>query len=187
MLKKKCSLFVLCAASAGLAIPSAAHAEGFDGVYAGVEGGIGILEADGSTLLGPFESSDQSAYVGGVLGARTHVGGEAGLVVGLEGNGGIYTSSGDGRYGVSGIAGFEVGEGSLLYTRVGYGWLDGVATPEGTGIGGIVLGAGFETQVSGNANIRLDYRYLGYEDFDIPDATSNFSGHEITAGVIFDF
>lgn len=176
------------AVAAGMAfMPAAAHAEDFEGPYVGVEGGLGIVEVEGSTILGPFKESDNSAMIGGIVGMRTHLSGDSGLVIGAEGNLGIYTNGGDARYGISGIAGVQIGESSLLYTRLGYGWVDGIATPGGTGIDGIALGAGFETALADSTNVRLDYKYLGYEDFEVPDNTAHFSGHEITVGVVFGF
>jgi len=166
------------------AVPAAAHAEDYEGPYVGVEGGIGILNTDGTTIAGPFETSDTSAFFGGLAGLRTHVSGDAGLVVGVEGDLGVYTVGGDIRYGVSAIGGFEPAKGTLLYGRIGYAGRDGFPTGAGDGL---MFGGGVETALSDSINIRLDYKHLDLGEIDIPDNSADYSGHEVTAGVVFGF
>lgn len=172
------------ALGAGAALaPGAAGAEAFDGPYAGIGAGLGILESEGSTIAGPFDRSDKDAVVTGLAGFRKPVG-ASGLVVGVEGDAGVNVDNGDGRYGVSGIAGFRLGGNSLLFGRAGYGWRDGL--PRDTGKG-LVLGAGFETLLADRVNLRLDYRHQDLGGLDFPDNTVDFAGHEVTAGVVFGF
>lgn len=182
--KKKMSKFAVAAlAGAAFFLPAAANAEGFDGPYAGVQGGLGILNAEGSTLAGPVDTSDSEAFVGGLLGYRAPLG-DSGVILGAEGDAGIYTDSGDGRYGLSGIAGVQLGDSSLLYGRVGYGWRDGLPADTGEGL---VLGGGFETRLSRSVSFRLDYKHIDLGGTSIPDNTIDYSGHEITGGVVFGF
>lgn len=175
-------LFAALAASIAL-IPATAHAEGFDGPYAGVQGGLSIFEAEGSTLLGPVDYSDNEGFAGGLLGYRASLG-ESGLVLGAEGDLGIGFDSGDLRYGASGILGVKLGGSSLLYTRVGYGWRDDMPADTGEGL---VLGGGFETKIANALNLRLDYKHLDLGETNLPDNAIDYTGHEITAGVIFGF
>lgn len=179
-------LFAALAASVALAsavAPATAHAEDFDGPYAGVQGGLSIFKAEGSTLTGPIDITDKEAFAGGLLGYRASLG-QTGLVLGAEGDLGIGFDSGDLRYGASGILGVKLGGSSLLYTRAGYGWRDGMPADTGSGL---VLGAGFETKISSGLNLRLDYKHLDLGDTDLPDNAIDYSGHEIAAGVVFNF
>lgn len=169
------------------AVPGTAFAEGFDGPYVGVDAGLSILSINSDTLTGPDHDKDNSTLVRGVAGYRTGIGSVAGPVLGVEGDVGVVTDGGDMRYGISGIAGIQVLGSSLLYGRVGYGWRDGVERPGGEGIDGLVLGGGFETALAANLHLRADYRHLSYGDFDMPDNTFHFDGHEVTGGVILAF
>lgn len=165
-------------------IPGAAQAKGFDGPYAGVEAGLSILDAKGATLAGPFDETDEAAFVGGLLGYRTPVSENGGLIVGLEGDLGVATDGGDVRYGVSGIAGVKLGGSSLLYGRVGYAGRDGL--PEGTG-DGVMFGGGFETRLAERLNLRLDYKYIDLGSIDFTDNMAEFTEHEITGGLVLEF
>ena len=181
--KQKLTLAFAVIAGSAMLLPASASAEGFDGPYAGVQGGIAILNAEGSTLAGPIDTSDSEAFVGGLLGYRASLG-DTGLVLGVEGDAGIGTDSGDARYGASGIAGIKLGSSSLLYTRVGYGWREGMPATTGEGL---VLGGGFETKLTDSLNLRLDYKHLGLGGTNFPDNTIDYSGHEVTGGVVLSF
>jgi opacity protein-like surface antigen len=170
-----------------IAMTSVAQAQDFKGIYGGIESGIGILDVDGSTIAGPFSENDHSAIVGGIIGYRAPVGSDSRFVLGVEGQLGIYTSGSDLRYGVYGIGGYRVGDNGLLYARIGYSWLDGVANGVGKGIDGLAFGGGYEFGVSEDINLRLDYKYVDYDDIDFADNTMDFDGHEITAAVLFNF
>ncbi len=120
--------------------PSVANADAFNGPYAGVEAGLGILKTEGSILTGPISESDNSAMVSAVAGYRMPLG-DSPVVLGAEGSVGTYTSGkGDLRYGAAGIGGVKLGERALVYGKVGYAWLDGVPNGTGEGIDGLVLG-----------------------------------------------
>ncbi|HSG33502.1 MAG TPA: outer membrane beta-barrel protein [Sphingomonadaceae bacterium] len=183
-MSKTTTLKYLIAAStlAIFATPGIAHAEGFDGPYAGIQGGIEILNSEGSTIAGPFDDSDSQAMVGGVLGLRGSL--TNGFVVGAEGDLGFNIDSGDARYGISAIAGAQLGESSLLYGRVGYGFRDGLPADTGEGL---VLGGGFETLLSDSLGLRLDYKHIDLGGIDLTDNTVDYSSHEITAGAILSF
>lgn len=165
----------------------AASAQDFTGMYGGVEGGLAILKSQGSTLLGPFDTSDNTAYVGGVLGFRTPVGVGGRFIVGAEGNYGLYTDGSHDRYGFYGIGGYQFGDRGLGYLRIGYAWLDGIQTGAGSGIDGLSYGGGYEVQMNQRMNLRIDYRYTDFDDISFPDNTVDFDGHEITAGLLFKF
>lgn len=175
------------AGAALVMLPGVASAEPFDGPYAGVEAGVGILKTKGSTLAGPFKDSSSSAIAGAVLGYRMPLGEDSPIVLGAEGNVGIYEDGSNSRYGISGIGGVRIADSGLLYGRVGYGWLDGIQTGSGKGIDGLVLGGGAEFKISGNLSARADYKYLDYGGVSFPDNTRNFKGHEMTAGLLFNF
>jgi len=174
-------------AAAILGLATASSAQDFDGAYAGIESGVGIVDTDGSTLAGPFSYSDTSAIVGGVLGYRTPVTADSNVVVGLEGDVGFYTNGSNARYGLYGIGGYRVGESGLLYLRVGYDWLDGVNTGAGKGIDGLAFGGGYEFGVTDQLTLRLDYKYIDYGGVSFPDNTIDFAGHEVTAAALFNF
>ncbi|MBS1239672.1 MAG: hypothetical protein H6R45_378 [Proteobacteria bacterium] len=160
-----------------------AFAEGFDGPYVGAQAGIAILHVEGSKLGGPFEETSETAFAGAVLGYRMPVG-ESGVVIGAEGDIGVHVDGGDARYGVSALAGVKIGGNSLVYGRVGYGWHDGLPADVGKGL---VFGGGFETKLAGNVNARVDYKYLDLGSTNFPDNTLDYTGHEVTAGIVFGF
>lgn len=167
--------------AAGLLIPSIAMAEGeFEGPYVGFKVGNGSVKSHGSILSGPFEDTANSALFGGIVGTRSDLGN--GLIVGVEFDGNYYSEGSDWRYGGSGIAGFQVGDG-LIYGRLGYGKLN----QPGEDLKGLIIGGGYEHVLSDTMNIRIDYQNIGYTDFDFSDNVVNNTGHEITGALIFRF
>lgn len=167
--------------------PGMALAEPFNGPYAGAEAGIGILKSKGSTLAGPFETSDSSAIASAVLGYRVPLGSDSPIVVGAEGSVGIYSEGSNARYGISGIGGVRIADSGLVYLRAGYGWLDGIETGANNGIDGLVLGGGAEFKLSEVISARADYKYLDYGGVNFSDNTVDFKGHEIVASILFNF
>ncbi len=186
-ISKSLRLALACAGTALVATPGFASAEPFNGPYAGVEAGVGVLKTKGSTIAGPFKDSDTSAIAGVVLGYRLPLGADSPIVVGAEGNLGIYEDGSNARYGVSGIGGVRIGDGGLAYLRAGYGWLEGIQTGAGKGIDGLVLGGGGEIRLTDAISARADYKYLDYGGVNFPDNTIDFKGHEITASLLFNF
>jgi len=188
MTSHKSVLSLLAIGGATLALtPAQARAEAFNGPYAGVGAGVGILKSKGSTLAGPFKNSDNSAVVSAVLGYRLPLGSDSPIVVGAEGDVGIYSEGSDARYGISGIGGVRLGERGLIYARAGYGWLDGIQTGVSKGIDGLVLGGGGELKLTDAITARADYKYLDYGGVNVPDNIVSFKGHEITASLLFNF
>lgn len=181
------TVYSACICSALALAPGLASAEPFDGPYVGVQAGLGILKTKGDIFTGPFKKTDNSAVVSAVAGYRMPLGESSPVVLGVEGDAGIYTNGSDARYGISGIGGVRVAERGLLYARVGYGWLDGVPTGAGTGIDGLVVGGGAEVALTDSISARADYKYLDYGGVNFPDNTLDFKGHEITASVLFNF
>jgi outer membrane immunogenic protein len=168
-------------------VPAQAHAEAFDGPYAGVEAGVGILKSKGATIAGPFSNSASSAVLSAVVGYRMPLGENSPIVVGAEGNVGIYSKGSNARYGVSGIGGVRVSDSGLLYLRAGYGWLDGIQTGLGKGIDGLVLGGGGEVKLTEKLTARADYKYLDYGGVNVPDNIVSFKGHEVVGSVLLNF
>jgi len=188
-MKTKFTLDKICALASlfAIAAPGSIQAEDFDGPYAGVEAGLGIIKTDGTTILGPVNTSESSGLFSGVLGYRSPVGDSGRVVLGIEGIFGFYTQGTNKHYGVYGIGGYRVGENGMIYLRAGYGGVDGVQTGAGTGLDGPVFGGGYEFHLSSSATLRLDYRYLAYGDVNAVDNTLDFSGHEITTAFLFNF
>jgi len=176
-------LFGALVAGAALTFAGSASAEPFSGPYAGIGAGIGILESEGSTIAGPFDRTQSDAVVTGIAGYRMPLG-EGPVVLGVEGDAGINVDTGDGRYGLSGIAGVKLGEASLVYGRAGYGWRDGMPGDTGKGL---VLGGGFETRLTEALNLRVDYRHHDLGSIALPDNTADYAAHEVTGGLILAF
>lgn len=164
-------------------VSSTVMADDYDGLYAGLTGGIGIIKTDGSILTGPIDVVDNSGLISGVIGARYSLGQDSSFVVGLEGSLGYYTSGSDWNYDISGIAGYRVGDSGLIYGRVGYGTLKTDART----FKGLILGGGYEFEMNENMNFRIDYKNISYKGEDFSDSMLNFAGHQITAGVIINF
>lgn len=181
----KPGLAVLALALAGA--PQIASAEAFNGPYAGVEAGLGKIKAEGSILTGPIKITDDSASVGVVAGYRMPVAEGLPVVLGVEGNLGLYTEGGDARYGLAGIGGMKIGDSALLYGKVGYAWHDGVENGAGSGLDGVLFGGGAEVALSERISARAEYRQIDYNEIDFPDNSLDYTGHEFMAGVLFNF
>lgn len=169
------------------AIPQIASAEAFNGPYAGVEAGLGQIKAEGSILTGPVKFTDDSASVGVVAGYRAPISAELPVVLGIEGNAGLYTEGGDARYGLAGIGGLKIGESALLYGKVGYAWHDGIRTGAGKGLDGVLFGGGAEVALTNRISARAEYRQIDYDKISFPDNSLDYTGHEFMAGVLFNF
>lgn len=173
------------AAMATLAMaPGIASAEPFNGPYAGAEAGMGIMKSKGTTLAGPLSKSDDSAMIGGVAGYRMPLGKDEPLVLGAEGGAAIDTQHGDARYMVSGIGGVKFSNQAMVYGRVGYAWNEGL--PKGADHG-LVLGAGAEVALTDTLGVRAEYRNIDYGKINFPDNVADYKGHEIMAGLMYNF
>lgn len=172
----------LLAACLAAALPAAANAQSFDGPYAGIEAGVDIVNAEGATIVGPFETTDTDAVIGGLLGVRTEL--DGGLVIGVEGNLNLVTRNGDLGYGVAGLAGLRLGEAALVYGKAGYGGRSDMRDGLGDGL---LLGGGIETRLSERVNGRLGYTYQDLGEIDIPDDIISLESHKIAASLIVGF
>lgn len=168
-------------------VPAIASAEAFDGPYVGVEAGLGIVKSKGSLLTGPFKRTDNSAVVNAVAGYRLPLGEDSPVVVGVEGNAGVYTNGGDARYGVAGMGGFKLADTAMVYGKVGYAWLDGVPNGTGKGLDGLVFGGGAEVALTDSISARAEYRHIDYGGVNFPDNVVDWTGHEVTAALLFNF
>jgi opacity protein-like surface antigen len=164
-----------------LVIPTAALGnDGLTGFYGVVETGVGIIESEGAILTGPFDETDQSGIIGGAIGYRMAVSDETPIVIGVEASADYYVDPSAWRYGVYGMAGVRVRESDLAYIRVGYGDLN----RDDGDLDGMVYGGGYELSLNNGTAMRLDYRYLSYDDMNYPDATIDFTGHEVTLAFV---
>jgi opacity protein-like surface antigen len=152
----------------------ASNAAEFKGVYGGVDAGIKDLTAS----ISAEESLGSTGVVGGIIGFRNNLSRNSPLVLGFEADLGLYTSPSDFRYGVSAIAGYNFDDMGLLYSRVGYTRLDDDVAGN---LNGLALGAGYEFNLTRSLNIRLDYKYINFNDDDVNQ------GHEFTTGLIMSF
>ena len=169
---------------AGLAMPSLALAQDpFSGIYGAVEGGIGIINKDGTVLAGAVDETEKSALIGVVLGMRSSIGRDRNFVIGLEVNGDSYAANSDWRYGISGIAGVKVRDKNLVHLRVGYGEFNS----DNLDLNGLVIGGGYERLLGDSTSLRFDYKYLNYGDVNYADDSIDYGGHEITTAFVLRF
>ncbi|MEL6528662.1 MAG: outer membrane beta-barrel protein [Pseudomonadota bacterium] len=181
-----CSL----AAAAAFAVPSAAFAQdaGQPEVTIGASGGyhdLGIGD-DLEDIAGP-DASDSGAIFGGFVAVDVPV--SSTFFVGVEGNAHIGTGAIDADYGASARLGYRAENGTKVYLRGGYQWVDvdaaELAGVDGdlfdeddlgidTTVGDYLVGAGVDVPV-GQVSIR------GNID------TISFDTVRLTAGVGFRF
>ncbi len=155
----------------------------FNGTYGSLQAGASVVKVDGTTFIGPVSESNLSFLAGATLGYRATLGQDSPFVAGLEATGNYYSAGSDIRFGISGLAGYKVGERGLAYLRVGYGKL----AFSGNDLDGMVFGGGYEFKLTSDTNIRLDYKKLNYKGIDFPDFSFRYGGHEITSGMVFRF
>ncbi len=188
--------FVLAlAASAAFATP--AMAEPFSGPYVGAEVGLDNYEGQGDDLIADGDSFDGisgNGVVGGVFAGYDFAIG--GGFVGIEGKASLSDAEASYDDGVDSLSirakesfgatvrgGFMVNDNTGLYARVG--WvntkfkvaIDDVSASDNDD--GLVLGAGLETRVGGNASLRLEYVRSDYSDF--------IKNNAVVAGVAYRF
>ena len=116
---------VILAATALLAAAAPAAAQGVPGaeVYGGLSAGYhGVGDLD-LTAFGASDVTDiDGAIYGAFVGARTDVGN--GLQLGAEGNFHFGSGSIDNEYGIAATVGTSLGNGSSVFLRGGYQWVD---------------------------------------------------------------
>ena len=182
---KKITLTSL-AAIAAIAAPSAAFAQEAE-VTVGASAGYHDLGVEGLEDIAGPDASDSGAIFGGYLAVDVPV--ASNFFVGVEGNAHIGTDAIDADYGVSGRLGLKTENGTKVYLRGGYQWVDvDAAALAGvdddlfdeddlgidTTVGDYLVGAGVEVPV-GQISIR------GNVD------TIAFDSVRLTAGVGFRF
>lgn len=165
-------------------MPGLANAEAFNGPYAGAEVGLGALKSTGSTLAGPFKETNETIVIGAIAGYHVSLGENFPFVLGTEGGVGVNTDGGDPRFMVSGISGLKIGGKALVYGRAGYAWNHELSKDTENGL---VLGGGAELAINEHMRARLEYRHIDYGEITFPDNTADYNGHEIMAGVFFNF
>ncbi|MCP5381975.1 MAG: outer membrane beta-barrel protein [Kordiimonadaceae bacterium] len=172
----------LLSALAGFLIPATSFAaDGFDGFYAGIKGGLGLVNTSGRSVKGPFSNSSDSGVAGLFAGTRTEVTNQ--IVVGIEGDALYYSAGKDWRYGGGALIGLPVNENGLAFAKVGYAKLD----TDFVDVDGITLGVGYEHIMSDNLNLRFDVQTLAYKDPTINTVKTSYTGYEVTVGAVFKF
>ena len=161
--------------AAALLLPTAVHAQQFDGVYVGVQAGYGRLKAS----VGGFSVTDDTAVIGAFVGYRAKTSPSGSLVLGVEIDGNYITNDSDLFLGASGIAGYMTNPTSMIYARAGYARWEN----EFIDLDGWMTGVGYEHFFSGTNSFRLDYRYIDFENF----LGVNPTAHAITVGLILDW
>ena len=187
------SLFAAAAAGLGglaaLAMPQAALAQSFEGEYLALQGGVSVLDISGDGASGPFDDTVTRPIVVAAAGFRFALDQDSPVILGIEGDLGFTIDDFDSRFGVSGIAGYRVGERTMPYLRAGYASRSGVATgtPDRS-VDGWLAGGGVEYALSERLSARLDYRYsdLGGST-DVLMQDRKFSSHELAAGLVIGF
>ncbi len=185
---KKLTLTTL-AAVAALTVPSAAFAQdaGQPEVTVGANVGYHDLGIEGIEDIAGPDASDGGAIFGGFVAVDFPV--SQNFFVGVEGNANIGTDAIDADYGASARLGYRAENGTKVYLRGGYQWVDvdaaALAGVDGdlfdeddlgidTTVGDYLVGAGVEVPV-GQVSIR------GNVD------TISFDTLRLTAGVGFRF
>ena len=118
-------LLIAGAAMLPFAVPSIAHAQDAAGAhpYIGVQIGYHDLGADDEDLEDEDFSIDDSALIYGVYGgADFDIGPSA--IVGIEGNFNLGSGPIDTEYGVAARIGARVGNGTVIFARAGYQWVN---------------------------------------------------------------
>jgi outer membrane immunogenic protein len=189
MQKKILAMAIASVAISSVALPGAASATDYEGPYAAVSGGLGVVKFDGTVASGAVSNTTYSGIAGGVLGFRAPLGPDGRFVLGIEGDVDFYTSGSEVRFGGYGIAGYRIMDEDLLYLRAGYAKLSSYSNSFATDIGldGWVLGAGYEHSLNDSFSVRLDYRFLNYGDTNVVNDMVNYSGHEIKAALVMEF
>ena len=180
---------VLAASAVAAFTPTAASAQEFTGEYLALQAGVSVLKTNGTSLPGPVNETNTKPIIVATAGFRTPIGENSPIVLGIEGDAGLTIDDFDSRFGVSGIAGYRVGQRTLIYGRGGFLQRGGVTqTSGGNSVNGWTAGGGVEFAAFGDINLRVDYRYadLG-SDTDALGFTRNFKTHELMAGAVFDF
>lgn len=193
------------AAVLALSIPAATLAQGFDGPYAGIQGGWDLAAVrNPTTSSDAFNLDDErQSFTGGVFaGVDREV--ATGVVVGFET--GIGVGSDDGlsaptlvgsvsinpqwSLDLSGRAGYLLDPTTLAYVRGGY-TTTRVETTAISAAGrlsdeesrdGWLAGAGIERRITANTSARLEYRYA-----DLSDGNRSYDRHRVLAGISYRF
>lgn len=169
------------AAALAVALPGVAQAQ--DAApsatpYAGVNVGLHNLGIDEDDFVGiPGIDIDDSALIyGGYIGVDFSVAPSA--VIGVEGNFNLGNGPIDSEYGIAARVGYRTTNGSVIYVRGGYQWLNidpsgltGVAITdaqfEAAGgddtIGDFILGVGADISTGGPARIRVGVDTVSFD------------------------
>ncbi|MDJ0641337.1 MAG: hypothetical protein QNJ15_00835 [Erythrobacter sp.] len=182
-------VFASATAVAALAIPSAAFAqdEGQAEVTVGASAGYHDLGVEGLEDIAGPDASDSGAIFGGFVAVDVPI--SSNFFIGAEGNAHFGTDAIDADYGVSGRLGFRADNGTKVYLRGGYQWVDvdaaALAGVDGdtfdeddlgidTTVGDYLVGAGVDVPV-GQISIRGNIDTIAFDSV------------RLTAGVGFRF
>lgn len=163
---------IAAAALAAFAVPGAALAQeaGTAHPYIGAQVGYHDLGVD-SDAVAPLNIDDNALIFGGYAGVDFDVTGN--IVVGAEANFNFGNSAIDNEYGAAARIGYRTANGSIVYVRGGYQWvnldvsnLTGVANPP-AGIddtaGDYLVGVGADIATGSRARIRVGVDTIAFD------------------------
>lgn len=170
--------FAALAAAAALGMAGTAQAQGTAHPYAGLQVGLHNLGIDEDDFAGiPGLDIDDSALIyGAYVGVDVDV--AQGAVVGIEGNFNLGNGPLDNEFGVAARIGHRTANGSVIYLRGGYQWLNidpsgltGVAITDAqfTAAGGddttgdYLVGVGADIATGSAARIRLGVDTISFD------------------------
>ena len=190
--------YLLAAVAATVLFCSNAHAEAFNGAYAGAvvgydklslkasSGGISTkVSGDGVAggLMFGYNAKVSNAFV---IGAEIE-----GVIGGGKVSDGIDTVNTDYSANASLRAGFLAGEKALIYGKVGYGRTRVKADGESDSGGGFAFGGGIEAALSDKVSARIAYTRTNYSISDdlqaVAGADIDLNRDQVMAGVAFHF
>ena len=190
-----------------LALSTPALSAGLDGFYTGGYVSMSSMNAESRIYDADVELGKNDTALGGYFGyeidySSTFVALEADFNVAdteVTQSLGSAMLSGTRKksYGISILGGIPFGDKSDIYARFGFVNTDFESTETDghstqhydTNETGYVLGVGSRFQLNSNLNLRMDYRYIQYNDFKFVDDGSEFDINEqnFTIGVQFIF
>lgn len=164
---------IAAAALAAFAIPGAALAQGAGSAhpYVGAQVGYHDLGVDVDVTAPPLNIDDNALIFGAYAGVDFDI--ASNVVIGAEGNFNFGNSVIDNEYGVAARIGYRTANGSIVYVRGGYQWVNldvsnftGVPNPP-AGIddtaGDYLVGVGADIATGSRARIRVGVDTIAFD------------------------